>query len=571
MNVTYHLRFPNPHTHYVEVEMLIEHIEQDILYLKMPVWTPGSYLIREFQKNLDNVEILGKNNEKHALPKANKNTWIVETKNEKTIRLYYAIYCFEYSVRTNFVDDEHALINGASTFLYVDGNENTPLQIEIHPPTDWKNISTALPQKGQNKWIRVAENLDELIDSPIEIGNHVSYFFEAANVPHELAMFGKSNCPTEKLIADLKKIIEEEVKIFGSHPCDNYVFVIHHTDNSFGGLEHKNSSVNHIYRWHYDAENYQSAISLLAHEYFHLWNVKRIRPSSLIPYNYDTENYTDLLWFFEGVTSYYDDFVCYRAGVTERNKYLEIIENTLNEVCNTAGKDTQTLAQSSYDTWLKYYRRNENSFNAQINYYKQGAIVALFFDFVLMSFSDGKKSLDAVMKNLYADYLLHPNKGITEQSLLDTFNSISDISFTDLFQHFLHTTNNLNENNYFKLVGINLIDTNTTASIFLGLATQVKDGKLIITQLDKNYGAYQGGLNVHDEIIAIDGFRATKDYIKIYEHKKIGDTINVMVSRQGTIKIYTITLTQDVRKKYKIQIDENANEKQQRILQKWLG
>ncbi len=285
MNIKYTLSFPAPHTHYTEVEMHISNISISELNLKMAVWSPGSYLIREFQRNIDFVEERTKNQESRRLVKTDKNTWKINTANQSEIIIKYKTYCFEYSVRTNFVDDSHALINGAPTYLYVEGFENTATEIEIIPYTLWKNISTALPQKDNNKWIRIAKNLDELIDSPIEIGNHTSYFFDAANVSHELAIYGHSNCNIENLIADLKNIIEVETRIFGAHPCKDYVFIIHHTDTSYGGLEHLYSSVNHITRWSYDGENYQRAISLLAHEYFHLWNVKRIRPKSLIPFN----------------------------------------------------------------------------------------------------------------------------------------------------------------------------------------------------------------------------------------------------------------------------------------------
>ena len=303
MKLSYKLSFPEPHSHYVDVEMHISEISTPELHLKMAIWTPGSYLIREFQKNIDFVECSIQNQESKRLEKINKNTWKVDTNNENEIFINYKTYCFDYSVRTNFVDDSHALINGAPTFLYVSGFENISCEIHIEPFTEWKNISTSLKTKSDNKWIRIAQNLDELIDSPIEIGNHISYFFETANVSHEVAIYGNSNCNPEKLISDLKKVIEEETKIFGSHPCDQYLFILHNTESSFGGLEHLNSSVNFVTRWSYEPKNYQQVISLLAHEYFHLWNVKRIRPVTLGPFDYDNENYTTYLYIYSSSSS----------------------------------------------------------------------------------------------------------------------------------------------------------------------------------------------------------------------------------------------------------------------------
>lgn len=583
MNIKYTLSFPTPHTHYVEVEMHISGISQNELNLKMAVWSPGSYLIREFQRNIDFVEWSKDSTNFVRAEKTDKHTWKLDLRNDAlhastdtdarsaSIHVRYRTYCFEYSVRTNFVDDSHALINGAPTYLYVDGFENTASEIEIAPFAEWKNISTSLPQKDNNKWIRVAQNLDELIDSPIEIGNHLSYFFDAVNVSHELAIYGQSNCNTEKLIADLKNIIEKETNIFGSHPCKKYVFIIHNTETSFGGLEHLHSSVNHITRWSYDTENYQRAISLLAHEYFHLWNVKRIRPKTLGPFNYNAENYTELLWFFEGVTSYYDDYVCYRAGVTSKEDFIKIVEKNINEVMNTAGIDTQTLAEASFDTWLKYYRRNENSLNSQINYYTKGAIVAMLFDFMILDATNGEKSLDDVMRKLYENYAANPNTGISENSLLEIFNMISGIDFSSYFEKYIHTTAPLDIDFYFELLGIQLKDITERDKVFLGLSTQIKEGRLIITQVDKNYGAYKGGLSAEDEIIAIDGFRVTKDFGKLFAHKKTDDIIDILVARQGTIKSNKITLTKDNRKNLTFVFTESSSEKQAVLLKKWLG
>lgn len=571
MKINYILSFPAPHTHYVEVEMHISDIVNNNLQLKMAVWTPGSYLIREFQKNIDFVEYKAENNIWKRLEKSDKNTWLLNVENRNEITLRYAVYSFEYSVRTNFVDTTHALINGASTFLYIDGAEDTALNINIHPFDEWQQISTALSQAGDNKWQRTAANIDELIDSPIEIGNHTSYFFQAASIQHELAIYGESNIEVEKIIEDFKKIIEEEVKIFGSHPCEKYVFIIHHTDSSYGGLEHLNSSVNHITRWSYDKENYQRSISLLAHEYFHLWNVKRIRPSSLIPYNYNTENYTDLLWFFEGITSYYDDYVCYRAGVTPLDSFLKIIEKNINDVINNTGFNVQTLSESSFDTWLKYYRRNENSINAHVNYYTQGALIAMLIDLSIIHASNGQKSLDDVMRTLYDAYLKQNYKGITEDDIILAIDSVCPINSKNLLDQYLRSTTPIHVIDFFENIGIEANEKSDENVIYLGLGFSWKENKLMITQVDKQYGASIGGLSAEDEIIAIDGFRVNKNYKNIYAHKKVNDTIEVTIARQGILKTLQVPLTADRFKKITLQKLSNPNESQQIKLEKWLG
>ena len=570
MNIKYTLSFPDPHTHYLYVELHITGISTDFLNLKMAVWAPGSYLIREFQKNIDLIEWSLAKDQWTRAKKTNKNTWKIDVENKNEIFIRYKTYCFEYSVRTNFVDETHALVNGAATYVYAEGFENIESEIEIIPFPSWQHISTTLEQKDKQQWIRIAKSLDELLDSPIEIGNHISYFFDAAGVSHELAIYGHSNCNIEKLIADLKSIIIQEVKIFGSHPCKNYVFIIHHTESSYGGLEHLHSSVNHITRWSYTNEQYQRAISLLAHEYFHLWNVKRIRPASLIPFNYNEENYTDLLWFFEGVTSYYDDYICYRAGVTSKDDFIRIVEKNINEVVNNAGIDCQTLSEASFDTWLKYYRRNENSLNAHVNYYTHGAVVANLFDILIMDATNGAKSLDNVMQQLYTNYLTAPDKGVTEESILQVFNQVSGIDFSSYFNKYIHTTEPLELDFIFNLLGIRLKDCTIKSLPYLGMSTQWKENRLIITQVDKNYGAQLGGLSAEDEILAIDGIRVTKDFSTIYSNKPVNSNINVLISRNGILKLITITLTEDKRKKYIFELLPSPSEKQKLVYNKWL-
>jgi predicted metalloprotease with PDZ domain len=570
MQLTYKLSFPEPHTHYLQVEMHITGITSSELLLKMAVWTPGSYLIREYQKNIDFVESVNKHKITTRLEKKDKNTWAINTNNENEITIRYKTYCYEYSVRTNFIDETHALLNGAPTFLYLEGNENIESEIHIEPFKEWKNISTSLPEKDGNKWIRIAKNIDELIDSPMEIGNHDSFYFDVDGVAHELAVYGSSNGDMQKLIKDLEAVIKEEIRIFGSHPCSRYVFILHHTDAMFGGLEHLHSSVNFVTRWSYEPKKYQQVISLLAHEYFHLWNVKRIRPITLGPFNYSNENYTDLLWFFEGITSYYDDYICFRAGVTSEKDYLDIVVKNINSVVNTAGLDTQTLAEASIDAWIKYYRKNENTNNTQVSYYTKGAIIGLLFDFIIIDATGGEKCLDDVMKGLYSKYTSNTATGITETNLLSIFNDISGIDLAPLFQQFIHVTGLPDLPAYFELMGIELKNTTDPAYFFLGLGTDWKDGKLLITELDKNYGAYEGGLNVQDEIIAIDDFRVMKDFWKIYGHKKPGETIDMIISRQGTIKRCNITLSTDKRKNFALSFSRNISTRQTVNLKKWL-
>ncbi len=570
MKIKYTISFPDVHAHYAMVQLSLSEVNIDQIYLKMAVWAPGSYLIREFAKNIDFVEYSTVDHPDYLrATKLDKNTWLIPSKSSE-ITIRYAIYCFEESVRTNIVNEQHALINGAATFLYLDGYENLPITIEVVPNKNWNQISTSLQPFAENKWIRMASNLDELIDSPIEIGNHQTYFFEASNVQHELAIYGKSNCNIEQLIQDLKAIVEAETAIFGSHPCKEYVFIIHHTENSFGGLEHLHSSVNHISRWSYNDNHYQRAISLLAHEYFHLWNVKRIRPAELSTFNYNVENYTKLLWFFEGITSYYDDLVCYRAGVTSKEMYLNIVLSNINTVLNTPGIAVQSLSESSFDTWIKYYRQNENSINSQINYYTKGAVIALMLDITIIESTNGTKCLDDVMYQLYQQYQSNPSLGISDKEIQHIIENVAGIPMDDFFHPYIDGVEHINIQAYFNKIGLNIIQKNNSDDIYLGMQTTFKDGMLMITKIEKGFGAFLAGLSVHDEIIAIDNFRVNKNYESIYQHKKINDTIDVLISRNGEIKVLKLSLTPDTRINYTIGNQENNNDQTNSLLKKWL-
>lgn len=390
--LSYLVKFPNPELHYVEVELTLVTPENQWVEMYMPVWTPGSYMIREFSRHLDKLSVQNKDNQVVVCDKITKNTWRFFSDSSNHI-IKYRIYANELTVRTNHVNTEHAMLNGAATFLTVKGYEQYSHQIEFQPYKNWKEISCSLPQVN-GKWAVVAENYDLLLDSPVEIGNQQIIEFHAGGILHELVLIGESNGNYSLLVNDLKTIIDEEVKLFGCpHPCEKYIFILHHTDNVYGGLEHLHCSVNMVPRWDYfPRDKYLRTISLLAHEYFHLWNIKRIHPLELGPFDYSQENYTRQLWAIEGVTSYYDDYFVYLAGVAGLDEYLNNLATNLSNVVNSPGNTEQSLGESSFDAWIKYYRGHENTHNNQVNYYTKGANVVIALNLLIMHLTAGQKS-----------------------------------------------------------------------------------------------------------------------------------------------------------------------------------
>jgi predicted metalloprotease with PDZ domain len=574
MNIHYKLSFPQPHTHYIQVEITLKEVNAESILLSMPVWTPGSYMIRDYTQHVDLFRATDYSG--HALPfqKVEKNKWVVETQTIHELKISYRVYGFDDTVRTNFMDADKASLCSAATFLFVEGEENTPSTLEIEPFKSWKNIATPLKMVSDNIWVRKAENKDHLIDSPIEIGNFNTYHFEAAGIPHSIAIIGECNGNHEQIVRDLQQICNATAGIINApHPCSEYLFIIQNTENRYNGLEHLHSTVCQLPRWdYYPEDKYIRSMGLLSHEYFHLWNVKRIRPIELGPFNYDKENYTRQLWVMEGITSYYDDYILYKSGLISEDKLLNILSKNFNVVVNQAGDDEQSLTDSSFDAWIKYYRKNENSNNNTVSYYTKGATVALALNFLIMNASKGKFSLDDVMQELYQNYLTHPTTGFTENEFLTLVNRLAGIDLSSFFQDHIYGTVPINYDQYFEYVGLTLVDINQGKdNLYLGLTSKWEEGRLMIKSIDKNYGAYQSGLNVNDEIIAVDGYRVWTEFERILEQKKVGETVEVIISREGKIKKMQLHLTPDKRAEFRIFPLLDVTELQQKLQKKWLS
>jgi len=572
MSIRYTVSFPNPQDHYVHVEMTFPVKDSASVDLYMPVWTPGSYMVREFSRHVDQFK--AKDQQGNAIPfeKVNKNTWTLQTVGLDSAVVSYRVYAFELTVRTSHVDVDHAMLNGASIFLGMTGMVYKDHLVEIIPHPSWKVISTSLKPHNGQKWIRNAESYDVLIDSPIEIGNHEVIDFVAGGIPHQLALVGPSNANKEVLIADLTKIIDAEVAMFGAvHPCDEYLFILHNTDNVYGGLEHAFSSLNMVPRWDYAPKSkYLKSISLLSHEYFHLWNVKRIRPYPLRPFDYNAENYTRQLWLAEGVTSYYDDLFVYRAGVSTRDEYLSIVADNLNKVVNNPGDTFQSLGESSFDTWIKFYRQHENTWNNQVHYYTKGGMVMTALNFLMMNETKGEKSLDDVMRKMMHRYYGSLGKGFSEEKVLSIFEEVAGFSLKDFFDKHIYGTEPLDYAAYFDLAGFQLMDTQDKGKLHFGWSVSNKEGRWIVSKVDAGYAAYLSGINATDEILAINGYRMGANWDSFLTGKKAGDEVDVLISRGGMIRTITVKLTSDQRVNYKIIPVERPSADQLLIREKWL-
>ncbi len=569
--LSYKLSMPAPQTHYFEVEMRLQDFKDKYLDIKMPVWAPGSYLIREFPKNVEGFTAVA-GNKVLQNQKITKNTWRVYPDKNRDVTVKYKVYAFELTVRTSFVDEMHAYLNGSSVFMFPDKYKDLPSEITVVPYGKWNQISTSLPTVGNDKWKLRAENYDILADSPMEIGTHKILTFEAKGVPHEVAMFGDSNYDEVKIVADMKKVAEACANVFGEHPVKGkYVFIIHNNLAGGGGLEHLNSTTLQVSRWGYQPENsYNNFLSLVAHEYFHLWNVKRLRPQPLGPFNYDAENYTSLLWVSEGFTSYYDDILITRAGFTTPDRYLEIIGSAINNVENTPGVKVQSLAESSFDAWIKSYRPNENSKNSEISYYSKGALVGMLLDLEIMNQTNGAKTLDDVFRNMYQKYYKKQDRGFTEAEFKTEIEKVAGISLDNFFRDFVHGTTTPDYSKYLAYAGIkanNLNQNNQDAA--LGATTTNQAGKIVVTNIVRDGSAWKGGLNVNDEIIALNGYRITDDLNKSVTGRKVGEPMNLIVNRDGRLLSIDLILGKSPNVRYRLEKLPQMTAQQQNIYNKW--
>ena len=573
-SIHFQLSFIEPQAHYVEVSMFIEGFSQPYIDLKMPVWTPGSYLIREFSKNVEQVTALSKDGEKLLVSKISKNTWRVYT-NGHDFACSYRVYSFERSVRTNFVDDSHAFISPAGTFLYMDGQLSHSSTVQVILPPQWSYVSTGLEQTEVGELVYYAEDFDILYDSPLEIGNQDIWHFQAAGIPHEFAMVGQGNYNKEQLTVDIQKIVAEETRIWGSNPNDRYVFITHNYQSAHGGLEHLNSTVLAASRNAYITNiGYNNFLSLVAHEYFHLWNVKRLRPKNLGPFDYEQENYTPLLWIFEGFTAYYDNLITRRCGFRNEVEYLNELVSEFNLVLNRPGHLLQSVGLSSFDTWIKQYRPDENSPNVSISYYNKGAMLACMIDISIIVGTNGEKCLDDVMRAAYEKFYLIENRGIEEKEFQNLAEEVSGVSLGEIFKA-VYEISEIDYNAYFNKVGYQFIDQNKlNQTSSLGIKVSHADGRTTIKGVDRNSSAWEYGLNVDDEIIAVNGNRLDqqgRELDQAMTYSQVGDEVVILVARDGLMLEISVKLKASEKVSYYIERNPEASEEERRLGDIWLS
>ncbi len=495
-DISFVVAMPKPYTHLLEVDMRVQipanlqvPNETDLL---MPVWTPGSYLVREFERHVQDFAA-DANGRALDWTKVNKNTWRVKTSGARVWRATYRVYANELSVRTSELNSDHAFWNNAALLMYRDGSINAPATLRILPAPGWK-IATGLPAVAGEPNTFHAENFDILYDSPVECSNFKQIDFQVRGVPHRIVIDGDGNYDQNRMLAGVQKIVETEVALFGDIPYHDYTFILHLRANTGGGLEHLNSTALGFSRNGFaKEEGYRSFLYLVAHEFFHLWNVKRIRPDALGPFDYTKENYTRLLWVAEGVTDYYGQIMPRRAGLISDQTYLDQLAKRIQSFEETPGRLEMSAEEASFDSWIKLYRPDENSVNSAISYYDKGELLGLLLDLDIRRRTHGAKSLDDVMRYLY-DEFYKKGRNYTPADMQKACELMAGASLDQFFARYVRGRDEFQYNEILTGAGLQLEqggipiggsgpDTPVRIKAFLGADLEQTGDRLLITHV----------------------------------------------------------------------------------------
>ncbi len=573
--VRYALSFPRAANHYIEVDASYPAAGRAEIDLLMPVWTPGSYLVREYSRNVEHVSAATPDGRPLDVTKTSKNHWRVQTGDAREVRLTYRVYSREMGVRTNWVEAGFALVAGAGTFITPSDGVGRPHLVSLTLPAGWKTSISGLPD-GAAPHTFMAANYDQLVDSPIVAGNPAVHEFRAGGKPHYLVNVNEPPFwDVARSVADVQKIVEQNLAFWGSLPYDKYVFLNVLTESG-GGLEHQNSVTMMASRWATRTRRrYLRWLGLVSHEYFHLWNVKRLRPVELGPFNYDVENYTRSLWIAEGLTDYYGGLMLRRARLVSDDEALDDLSNAIGELQTTPGRLVQPVELASFDAWIKEYRSDENSPNVSISYYTKGAVVGFLLDAKIRRATGGHRGLDDVMRTAYARY--SGARGYTPAEFREVVNETAGTNFGDWMQRALDATEELDYREALDWFGLRFTTSPAARGFggqiaWQGLRLRTDNNRLVVSQVRRDTPAEASGINVDDEIVALDEFRVRADQwdarADLYQP---GDTLSVLVSRRDALMRFDLKIGPAEVDQWRLRPLSDATPAQQQHLRVWLG
>lgn len=599
MNIKYTVNLSNPHAHIFKVTLDIQNPDPNGQVISLPAWIPGSYMIRDFAKNIINITAVS-NNKAVKLEKLDKSTWKAEHV-ESTLSLEYEVYAWDLSVRSAHFDMTHAFFNGTSLFLMPHGSEHDTCSVTIKQPideqhSDW-HVTTSLKSKKVDSLgfgTYQACDYDDLIDHPVEIGSQTEFDFPVENTRHKMALTGIHRADNDRLKQDITKICQTHCTMFGELPkLDEYIFLVMVTGDGYGGLEHRSSTSLVCSRDdlplkdHAEEPNekYRNFLALCSHEYFHTWNIKRIKPEAFIPYDLSSETYTRQLWAFEGITSYYDELGLIRSKVISVESYLELVGQTITRVLRGKGRFNQSIAESSFEAWTKFYKQDESAPNTIVSYYAKGALLALCLDFSIRKHTNNTKSLDDVMRYLWLNFGKKAI-GVPEGEIEKMTSDIAGTDLSDFFERYLYGVEELPLETLLSEVGVsyNLRPTisvddkggiplkdHDTKAISLGARFTENSVGAQITQVFSDENAEIAGLAAGDIIIAINDLQVSNSTINtLVNSYNEGEQLRIHAFRRDELKVFNVTLKSAELTTCYLQLDDQASSEIKDKQEKWL-
>ncbi len=580
--ISFDISVPRPHSHLLQVEMRVPDLEEsDEVVLRLPVWTPGSYKVRDYARHLQELEVTG-GGQPVDVEKIDKSSWRVDASDCDEICVTYQVYGFEISPRFNHVDGSHAFVNPVACCLYPDERLDESVRLTVHPPQpDWE-LFCGLVRRGEEPGCFIARDFDELYDSPVEMGPHQYFDFEVQGVQHRCVFWSDEEVDLEAFQREVPTIVQQNAAMFGEIPYERYVFINHVVPDSWGGLEHRHSSVN-IFSpdaladveedddGDYD-KDFANVLRLLSHEHFHAYNVKRLRPEQLGPFDYQRENYTPSLWVVEGVTSYYDTYNLLEAGVVSPKRYIELLEKRIKQLHSVPGRFVQSLEEASFDAWIKLYQRDENTPNSSVSYYLKGELAVWLLDLWIRDNTDGERTMADAVRRLYNEYVREADRGFPPQAVEEAVAAEAGADPSQVFEMLIRTASPIDWEQFLEPVGLQLCP-DGGGDAWLGVKTKKRSGKRREVRFVFRDGpADEHGLYVGDELIAVDKRSVRgEDIGEVIARYSPGDTVTVDLIRRGRLIEQPVTLGEAPPDEMELKVNDERTDRQTRLLEGWLG
>lgn len=576
-SVSHAVSFPRAHNQYVHVVSTFP-AEPGRVELTMPVWTPGSYLVREYSAHLEKLQVKNAGGDPVPVQKTAKNRWVLEADQAGEFTVSYDIWAGELNVSANWVESSLALLNGAAVFLYTDASRSLPQSVEVLLPAEWPLVHSSMDRDGDSSRF-VARDYDELVDSPIVAGNTVEHAFEVDGLPYSLVLSRNDRWwDGERAADDVARIIKIQQDFWGINPFSKRYLFMNLFMGRYSGLEHDYSTVLMTNSWAMrDRKEYVRWMGLVSHEFFHAWNVRRMRPQALSEYDYGQESYIRELWLAEGLTSYYDDLLLFRSGLINVGEYFELLAREIRNYETTPGREVRSAELASFDTWIKHYRQDENSINSTVSYYRKGAVIGFVTDTAIRRATGGDASLDTVMRSMYQRYGSERNGGYPPGAFEDIVEDVAGEEVRSQVEKMIRETADPDVDSALEWYGLNILRHSSgngelAPQAGFGIEVDAEGPILVIEQVVAGYSGADAGLLPGDELIAIDGSRVdATSYDTLLGRLQPGDSVELTLARHGRLMTVRADLRQAIPDAYVIAPLDKIRTRQKSRLESWLG